>query len=71
MVRYDFNGDSWIVRVEYESYTKELSIHTKSKVYTLVGVPLEVYEAFSSAGSKGQFFNQHLKGKYQDEMFKP
>lgn len=71
MTEYNFQGDSWITYCTYNSDTKELSIHTKSKVYTLVGVPLEVYEAFSFAGSKGRFFNEHLKGKYQDAMFKP
>ena len=71
MTRFDFNSDSWIVRVEYESDTKEMSIHTKSKIYTLVGVPMTVYEAFSSATSKGKFFNDSLKNKYVDSTFKP
>lgn len=71
MTEYNFQGQSWITYVTYNDVSKEMSVHTKSKTYTLVDVPIEVYQQFESAGSKGEYWNLHLKGKYVDSMFKP
>lgn len=34
-------------------------------VYNYKNVPEEVYTALISSGSKGAFFNQHIKGNYK------
>ena len=36
-------------------------------IYVYKNVPEEIYKALISSGSKGTYFNQHIKGNYQFE----
>lgn len=49
-------------------HTRVLEIQfTSGKVYQFFGVPEDVYIAFLQSGSKGQYFNQHIRGKYPSQ----
>ncbi len=51
-----------LATVGYETETSTLEVEfRKGGIYQYFGVPQEVYEGLMSAGSKGQFFNQHIK----------
>ena len=71
MTKLEFYGDSWIEHVVYNQETLEMLVYVKgsSNVYSCQNVPLEVYEAFDRAPSRGQYFNKYVKGKYNHEWF--
>ena len=46
------------------SNTLEVEFHSGS-VYQYFDVPLNVYNGFIEADSKGQYFAQHIKGYYR------
>jgi KTSC domain len=51
--------------IRYNDDTQELDItFTNGKVYRYLDVPLEVYVALIDAGSKGEFFNENIKGEF-------
>lgn len=72
-MRTEFKNDSWIYLVTYDTETRLMQVYVKGNknLYELVDVPEEVYNSFRDSVSKGTFFNQNLKGKYMDKMFKP
>jgi len=41
-----------------------VTFRESGKTYTFCRVPEGVYEAFISASSKGQYFNDHIKDRY-------
>lgn len=46
------------------SYTLEVEFHSGA-VYQYFDVPTNVYQGIREAGSKGQYFAQHVKGYYR------
>ena len=69
-MRKSFQNQSWITFVEYDTDTKIMTIHTSKRAYECAGVPEEVYDAFDRSSSRGAFFNENIKHKYMDKMFK-
>lgn len=55
-----------IRRIEHDDRSLQLSIWFKDSggPYTYYGVPRSVYLAFLAAGSKGAFFNDYIKDRY-------
>lgn len=47
-----------------DSLTLEVEFHSGA-VYQYFDVPLNVFEGLRDAGSKGQYFAQHIKGYYR------
>lgn len=47
-----------------DSNTLEVEFHSGA-VYQYFDVPLNVYQEIMEAGSKGQYFAQHIKGYYR------
>jgi hypothetical protein len=56
---------SMIGAIEYSEADAELYVtfHTTG-TYTYYGVPKRVYDAFLKAGSKGTFFNEHIRDEH-------
>ena len=55
-----------IVRFSYDKKSKVLQIEfKKSSTYQYFDVPERVFDAMRSAGSKGQFLAQNIKGVYR------
>ena len=55
-----------IARISYEksSSTLEIEFHSGA-VYQYFDIPLNIYQEFMGAGSKGQYFAAHIKGYYR------
>ena len=52
----------------YKNETQRLRvIFTSGAVYDYINVPEEEYTAIKTSGSKGIYFNGHIKGKYRFE----
>lgn len=68
----EFDNDSWISHVKYNTETKEMVITmkggTKNK-YACQNVPREVFEEFKNSPSRGSYFNNNIRGKYNHEWF--
>lgn len=59
---------SWIEGATYTSEdgkTGSMVIETDKKDYEFVGVPIEVWEKFKSASSKGTFYHKNIRDRYQ------
>lgn len=55
-----------IASIGYNPSSDSLECEFKSGgVYWYHDVPQEVYDALMAAESKGKYFGQHIKGKYQ------
>lgn len=56
-----------IRRIKYESGTRVLSVWflRSGKRYDYEAVPPETYAAFREATSKGRFFNEHIRNRFQ------
>jgi hypothetical protein len=50
-----YDGEAQVLHVQF----------TSGRKYAYFNVPLEVYDAFLSADSKGKFFAANIRGKYQ------
>lgn len=70
-MKRQFEGVKFIQKVEYDEETKEMLITMQGykNKYACVNVPLEVYEGFEKAESKGTYFNNVVKGKFLHEYF--
>ena len=54
-----------IDRISHDEATQTLHVHfVNGRNYTYSGVPRRIYEAFLAAGSKGTFFNHHIRDRY-------
>ncbi len=64
----------FIKLVTYNKKTLEMTIHSERKgkeiTYTCVNVPRFIFNGFKEARSKGQFFNNNIKGRFLHEYFK-
>lgn len=59
---------SVISRAFYDAFTRELDIvFTSGQPYRYFDVPTKVYRQFIDAASKGEFFNAHIRDRYQFE----
>lgn len=55
---------SWIGGVSYDSNTAELTIIMNGAPHVFYNVPEEVYDEMIKSGSKGSYYNKHIKGRY-------
>jgi len=67
----EFDNDSWIVHVSYDTETKRMVINMKGDTqdYECGDVKLVDYNKFKDAGSRGTHFNKHIKGKFISKDF--
>ena len=68
----EFDNDSWIQHVAYDTETKQMRITMKGgkkNIYECHGVEQDVYDEFKKAPSRGNFFNNNIKGNYNFEWF--
>lgn len=64
-MRYSINSSS-IKCIDYDVATGILAVTlTRGATYLYHGVPESVVASFLSAPSKGQFYNQYIRGRYQ------
>lgn len=57
---------SAILAVGYDSATRRMKItFTQGNTYDFCGVPQHVYDGLMRAGSKGTYYNEHIKDRYQ------
>jgi hypothetical protein len=55
--------------IGYDGVTRELHVQFKSgRTYKYSNVPLDVYDAFLAAESKGKYFAANVRGKYEFSM---
>lgn len=66
MVNWTNVRSSAIRKIGYDPITKRLYIDFEDSdpYYTFCRVPENVFRAFISANSVGQFYHQHIKDKY-------
>jgi hypothetical protein len=59
-----------IGKIEYDQKTRCLwvSFVTNGRRYAYFDVPMEIYDAFRHAFSKGTFFNRHIRDEYDCEL---
>ena len=55
---------SALARVGYDRDVLEVEF-VNGSVYQYVGVPVWFYEALMTAQSRGRFFNEHIRNRYQ------
>jgi len=53
-----YNPNSGLLRIEFNHDGD------KSKKYRFCGVPQEVFNGLLYSSSKGQYYDQHIRGKY-------
>ena len=58
-------NSKFIQSIAYDDLTKELQVLIQDRTYSHYEVPLEVYEEFMNAPSKGTFYNKKIRGKYE------
>ncbi len=57
---------SMMTRIDYDGDSSELDItFVGGKTYRYFDVPSEIYDNLLDADSKGQFFNEHIKDKFE------
>ena len=66
-------ASSAIRHIHYKPADEELSIWfgPEGRRYKYFGVPEFIYEALRDAESRGQFFNQAIRGKYACRLVDP
>ena len=62
-----------IRHIHYMPADEELSIWfgPEGRRYKYFGVPEFIYEALRDAGSRGRFFNQSIRGKFECRLVDP
>lgn len=66
MEHYTDFSSSNVARISYDSSSSTLEVEfLNGSVYQYYSVPQNVWEDFKSAGSKGQYIHQYLKGQYR------
>ena len=59
-------NSSTIISADYAEETETLIIRFRNgRDYIYYNVPKYVFEEFINSPSKGQYFNLHIKGRYQ------
>lgn len=58
-------SSSDISSIGYEGSTLHIRFHSGG-LYAYYNVPLSVYNGLMSAGSKGRYFHENIKGRYGD-----
>ena len=54
-----------IRKIEYDPGSRQMYVtFSDSGTYTFCRVPESVYQAFLRASSKGRFYNDHIKDRY-------
>lgn len=55
-----------ISQIEYDPSSQQMFVtfRDSGRTYTFCRVPQHVYESFLAAPSKGEFFNDHVKDRY-------
>ncbi|MBA2562739.1 MAG: KTSC domain-containing protein [Chitinophagaceae bacterium] len=62
---------SVVLHTSYNKETATLKITFVSRqVYEYKNVPREIYNAMITSGSKGIYFNRHIKGQYAFQKVK-
>lgn len=63
------SNSSWMTSADYYSCDGKIGyfIYTTNRGYEYIhkGVPLSVWNGFKAASSKGSYYNQHIKDRYQ------
>ena len=57
-------NSSAIRAVGYDGYTLTVEFHT-GRIYDHPGVPHSVFAGLMQAGSKGAYYNRHIRGRYK------
>ena len=57
-------NSSAIRAVGYDGYTLTVEF-CSGRIYDHPGVPYEVYAGLMQAGSKGAYYNRHIRGRYR------
>jgi len=58
-------GSSSVAKVTYDSGQAILQVEFRDRtVYQYVGVPATTYQDLRNAGSKGAYFNQHIRNRF-------
>jgi len=61
-------ASSHIGQVDFDESTDTLTIEfTDGRTYDYLNVPAQVARQFQAAGSAGQFFHRHIRGRYAEE----
>jgi hypothetical protein len=55
---------SWIEGASYNTQTEDLLIETDDQDYKFSNVPLDVWEGFKNASSKGDYYHRNIRGNY-------
>lgn len=59
-------SSSAISAIGYDPQTQRMDIRFKQgSTYTFCRVPASVFNAFLASGSKGHYYDSHIKGRYQ------
>jgi len=59
-------SSSAIAAVGYDPVTRQLKIRfVQGHTYDFFGVPQHVHAGLMHAGSKGQYYNDHIRDRYQ------
>ena len=54
-----------LAEVSYDPETRTMEVEFRNgRSYTHVGVPQEVYDGLTTAGSAGSYYNAVVKGRY-------
>lgn len=67
----DTSNSSFITSAHFQSEDGEtgfLTLGMKRKEYHFINVPIEVWERFKNAESKGKFYHRNIKGKYNIKL---
>lgn len=54
-------------RIEYDGATGVLEVTVHGELYRFTGVPVEVYEQFTHASPREEFFEREIRGHYPYE----
>ena len=55
-----------IVAAGYDPNTRRMKIKfEQGHTYDFCGVPAHIFESFMGAGSKGTYYNNHIKNRYR------
>jgi len=57
-------NSSAIRAVGYDGHTLAVEFHT-GRIYDHPGVPYRIYAGLMQAGSKGAYYNRHIRGRYR------